>query len=60
MLGFSFDESSVPEDVTSLANERWQAKQNKDYAKADAIRAEIFAKGYVVKDSKDGFVIEKA
>lgn len=60
VLGFNFEESSVPEDVTSLANERWQAKQNKDYAKADAIRAEILAKGYVVKDSKDGFVIEKA
>lgn len=51
--------ANIPAEVSALVAERTLAKQNKDWAKADAIRAQITALGYSVKDTKDGAVIEK-
>lgn len=47
----------VPEEVKSLAEERWQAKKSKNWARADELRAEIDRLGFAVKDSKDGYEI---
>lgn len=49
----------VPDDVKALAARRAEAKARKDWAMADAIRAEIAALGYSVNDTKEGSVIEK-
>ena len=49
----------IPSDIKKLAEERWQAKQNKDWAKADALRQEILKQGYVILDAKDGYKIER-
>ena len=49
----------LPEDVKKLAEERWQAKLNKDYARADNIRKELETLGYRVNDSKDGYELVK-
>ena len=49
------DTSEAPEEVQALAQSRWEAKQAKDWAKADVLRAEIQAAGWLVKDRKDGF-----
>ncbi len=38
--------------------ERNQAKQNKDYAKADEIRAELLDKNIIIKDTKEGTEFE--
>jgi cysteinyl-tRNA synthetase len=51
--------SEVPQNVTDLAAQRWQAKKDKNWAEADKLRAEIDALGYMVKDSKDGYEIIK-
>jgi len=51
--------AGIPEEVTKLVELRAEAKRNKDYAKADEIRAEITALGYTVKDTKGGAVVEK-
>jgi len=40
--------------VEALIEERQQAKLNKDYARADAIRQELKAMGVVLEDSKQG------
>ena len=53
------NKADIPQEVVSLAEARKEAKQNKDYAKADELRAQITSLGYVVKDSKDGYTIEK-
>ena len=50
----------IPEDVKELAEKRFAAKKAKDWGSADALRAEIAALGYIIKDSKDGYTIEKA
>ena len=49
----------IPGEVLSLVEQRTLAKKNKDWAQADAIRAQITALGYAVKDTKDGAVVEK-
>lgn len=51
--------SDIPQNVQNLAEERWVAKQNKDWAKADALRAELDQLGYTIKDSKEGYEITK-
>ncbi len=50
----------VPVEITALCEARIAAKKDKNYALADSLRAEITAKGYLVKDTKDGYTIEKA
>ena len=39
--------------------ERAEAKKAKDFAKADAIRAELLEKGIQIKDTREGVVWEK-
>ena len=50
----------VPQDVLALCEERKAAKASRDWAKADALRAQIAEKGYKVIDKKDGYTVEKA
>ncbi|MBQ8726453.1 MAG: cysteine--tRNA ligase [Clostridia bacterium] len=50
----------VPEEITALAQKMQSARLEKDYASADALRAEIIAKGYTVMISKDGVTVKKA
>ena len=53
-------DDDIPQEVMDLAKERLLCKKNKDYAKADAIRAQIKELGYVVVDTKEGVTINKA
>jgi cysteinyl-tRNA synthetase len=41
-------------DIEALVAERTQAKRQRNFARADAIRNELLAKGIVLEDSKDG------
>ncbi|MBR2903692.1 MAG: cysteine--tRNA ligase [Clostridia bacterium] len=50
----------IPADVKAIAEERWTARQNRDWAKSDALRAVLAEKGYAVKDSKTGYELIKA
>jgi cysteinyl-tRNA synthetase len=42
------------EEIERLVAERTQAKKTRNFARADAIRAELLAKGVVLEDSRDG------
>ncbi len=57
VLGFDFVGDIIPTEVQEMAKERWQAKQNRDFAKADELRAKISEAGFTVKDTKDGYEI---
>ena len=46
--------------VLAKIEERKAAKKEKDFAKADAIRAELLEKGIVIKDTREGTVWELA
>ncbi len=49
----------IPKEVTDLAELRKLARQNKDYAKSDALRAKISELGYLVKDTAQGYELTK-
>ncbi|MEM7673492.1 MAG: cysteine--tRNA ligase [Verrucomicrobiota bacterium] len=50
----------IPEAISALAQERWEAKASRDFAKADALRAELTEVGWTVLDTKDGFTLTPA
>ena len=51
--------TAVPENIQKLAQERQEAKNSKDFSRADEIRKEVENAGYTITDSKDGPIIEK-
>ena len=67
VLGLSLDkaapaeeeEQDIPDEVKQIAEKRYQAKKQKDFATADALRAKISEMGYAVLDSKDGYKLTK-
>jgi cysteinyl-tRNA synthetase len=50
--------AAVPAAVQALADQRWAAKAARDFARADALRAEIAQAGWTMLDRKDGFSLE--
>ncbi len=48
----------IPDEILRLAEKMQEARSVKDYPLADAIRAEITEKGYVVSISKDGVTVK--
>ncbi|HZP05824.1 MAG TPA: cysteine--tRNA ligase [Terracidiphilus sp.] len=47
-------QSLSDEQIEALVAERTQAKKQRNFARADAIRSELAEKGFVIEDSKDG------
>jgi cysteinyl-tRNA synthetase len=41
-------------EIEALVAERTEAKKARNFARADAIRVELTAKGVIIEDSKDG------
>ena len=50
----------LPADIKKLGQLREQARQNKDWQKADEIRKQIQEKGYEVEDTAEGLKIKKS
>ncbi|MES2764413.1 MAG: cysteine--tRNA ligase [Bacteroidota bacterium] len=50
----------IPDIVLKLADERWLAKKERRFADSDRLRDEVLKAGFVIKDTKDSFKIEKA
>ena len=49
----------IPAEVQAIAQERWEARTNRDWAKSDELRAKLAELGYAVKDSKTGYELSK-
>jgi cysteinyl-tRNA synthetase len=60
-VGLPLHASSVPVDEAAslLAAERNEARRRKDYARADALRAELQAQGWIVEDTPGGTLIRR-
>jgi cysteinyl-tRNA synthetase len=55
-LGFeSLKNPPAPIAITRLAEERLEARQNKDWKKSDELRYLIKSKGWIIEDTKDGY-----
>ncbi|MFI5045395.1 MAG: cysteine--tRNA ligase [Acidimicrobiales bacterium] len=50
----------VPDDIASLARRRDEARASKNWARADALRDELTAAGWLVEDSAQGTVVRRA
>lgn len=64
VLGIDIDKedkktNEIPEEITKLIEQRNQARENKDWVMSDKIRDEIKDKGYIIKDTKEGIIVEK-
>ena len=61
VLGLLYNrkKDEVPAEVTALVEKRAAAKKAKDWATADAIRAELTAMGWAVKDTAQGPQLSK-
>ena len=62
VLGILYNrkKDEIPADILALVDERAAAKKAKDWARADAIRAELTEKGYVVEDTPKGPKVSRA
>lgn len=52
-------QSDVPAEVKAVADERFAARQAKDWAKSDELRETLKRMGYAVKDGKEGYSLTK-
>ena len=52
------EEKNIPEEIIALAEQRRKARENKDWAESDRIRDEIKARGFNIKDTKDGYELK--
>ncbi len=61
VLGLLYQEreEKIPQEVLDLVERRAKARKDKDFAAADALRDEIAALGYEVKETRQGVQITK-
>jgi cysteinyl-tRNA synthetase len=52
--------TEAPAEVVVLAQQRADAKRQRDFARADALRQEITARGWIVEDTPKGPVLKSA
>jgi cysteinyl-tRNA synthetase len=58
-LKFPEGETEIPKNIKKLADERLEARENKDFKKADELRKEIEKMGYIIEDLGDNYKIKK-
>ena len=51
--------AEIPAEILALAEARTAAKKTKDFKRADAIRDELKAKGWVIEDTAKGPKLKK-
>ncbi len=51
--------ADVPADIRELAEQRYQAKVNKNWGDADRLRDELAALGWIIKDAPNGYELEQ-
>jgi cysteinyl-tRNA synthetase len=49
----------VSEEITELAKQREEARNNKDFAESDRLRKQIEDAGFVVEDTPEGYTIKR-
>ena len=54
------EEEILAEDIEKLISERQAARKARDFARADAIRNELLAKGIILEDTREGVKWKKA
>jgi len=60
VLHFEKSVESVPEELLEALNLRQQARQNKEWEKADSLRDMILERGYTIEDTPSGARLKKS
>jgi len=55
----SIKKEKIPENILNLAEKREKFRKEKNWKDSDKIREEIEKLGFIVKDEKDGFKVER-
>jgi cysteinyl-tRNA synthetase len=50
----------IPESIRALAETRWQARLDKNWAESDTLRAQLAEQGWLMKDGREGYTLEPA
>ena len=63
VLGFDLEhyelkKAELPDEIKEIIKQRNNARANKNWAESDRLRDELISKGYTVKDSKEGTIVE--
>lgn len=53
------EKEEIPEEIRKLAEQRWEAKKQKDFKTSDELRDKLLELGYVIDDKKDSYEIRK-
>ncbi len=59
LMNYQKEEEKLSEEILALVKQRDEARQNKNWAESDRIRDLLINQGYLVKDTKEGTVIQK-
>ncbi|MDP0492582.1 MAG: cysteine--tRNA ligase [Verrucomicrobiota bacterium JB023] len=51
--------ADIPSEVQALADERWEARSSKDWAKSDELRDQLKELGWVMKDGRESYELEQ-
>ena len=54
------DSIVIPESIMALAEARWAARLEKNWADSDTLRAELLAQGWIMKDGKEDYSLAPA
>lgn len=59
LFGLTLETETIPENIAALARAAEQAREGKDYAEADRLKADILAQGYGVEFRKGAVRVRK-
>jgi cysteinyl-tRNA synthetase len=60
LLGLRWEEKgAIPENILQLVRERDEARKQKDFARSDALRAEIENVGFMIEDTPQGTKVKR-
>ena len=59
LAGLIGKKEKIPEDILRMVEERRLAREAKDFEKSDILRDAIAIKGYIVRDTDTGQIVEK-
>ncbi|NRA26805.1 MAG: cysteine--tRNA ligase [Opitutales bacterium] len=58
LVDYSEPMIEIPDAIRAIADERWDARSAKNWARSDELRDLLLEKGWRVKDGKEGYALE--
>jgi len=55
----NYQKDETPKEIVALAEKRLKAKMKKNWVEADKLRNEIKEKGFIIDDTKEGYLLKK-